>query len=99
MSAHPEYGRRADDGRLERIEGKIDHLEAQLLKLWQNGLSAIDKRVTTLEASHAARRDGRDDQRATVQRWMTILGWLVTAVNTLGVALILFFLNHAVGPK
>ena len=90
--------RRVDDHRFDRIEAKLDHLEAQMLKLWQNGLSEQGRRISSLEAAHAVSQYSGARETAKKQQWITVVGWFITAANTLGIGVIMWLLNHAGKP-
>lgn len=86
--------RRMDDHRFDRIETKLDQLEAHILKLWQNGLSEHAKRISSLEAYHAACQLAQSRTGTKTQQWLTVVGWLFTMANSIGVAVMVYLLNH-----
>lgn len=85
--------RRMDDHRFDRIETKLDQLEAHILKLWQNGLSEQAKRISSLEAHHAACQMAQSRGGVKTQQWLTVVGWVFTIANSMGVAVMVYLLN------
>lgn len=82
------------DARLDRIESKLDNLQCEMSNLWKNGLAALDKRVVRLEAEHEMKVAQHSDRNANSQRYLTIIGWIITALNSLGIGLAIAFINH-----
>jgi hypothetical protein len=80
--------------RLIRIENKIDSLEGSILKLYSNGISSLGNRISSIEATCAARQREIASQKGDASRWLTVIGYLFTALNSLGLAVLVYILNH-----
>ncbi len=79
--------------RLERIEHKIDALEGSILKLYSNGLASLGNRLALIEGTCASRQREIAAQKSSTSHWLTVVGYLFTVLNSLGIALVVYVLN------
>lgn len=83
-----------NDQRLVRIEEKLDKLEGQILGLYTNGLSRLGERVSVIEGTCHARQREIATQRSLTGSWLTVVGYLFTVVNSIGIAVLVYLLNN-----